>query len=175
MFAAVRESAFGPSRHFAAPLNLVAIGGIADILQHWHEMARSRMTPTIGLHFARRESQPRSTFSAAVITDADQHIVGILSERDIVRTLARNIRAAGACHLCDEAVGQVMTREVETCTPSDTIHVIMERMTTGKFRHLPVVEGGKLAGIVSIGDAVNHQLREMELESKALHEYILTA
>jgi CBS domain-containing protein len=112
---------------------------------------------------------------AAVITDADQHIVGILSERDIVRTLARNIRAAGACHLCDEAVGQVMTREVETCAPSDTIHVIMERMTTGKFRHLPVVEGGKLAGIVSIGDAVNHRLREMELESKALHEYILTA
>ena len=112
---------------------------------------------------------------AVVITDADQHIVGILSERDIVRTLARNIRAAGACHLCDEAVGQVMTRKVETCTPSDTIHVIMERMTTGKFRHLPVVEGGKLAGIVSIGDAVNYRLREMELESKALHEYILTA
>jgi CBS domain-containing protein len=112
---------------------------------------------------------------AAVITDTDQHIVGILSERDIVRTLARNIRAAGACRLCDEAVGQVMTREVETCTQSDTIHEIMERMTTGKFRHLPVVERGRLIGIVSIGDAVNYRLREMELESNALHEYILTA
>ena len=74
---------------------------------------------------------------AAVIADADQHIVGILSERDIVRTLARNIRAAGACHRCDEAVGQVMTREVETCTPSDTIHVIMERMTTASFAIFP--------------------------------------
>ena len=112
---------------------------------------------------------------AAVITDADQHIVGILSERDIVRLLARNIRVAGACRLCDEAVGQVMTREVETCTQSDTIHEIMERMTTGKFRHLPVVERGRLVGIVSIGDAVNHRLRAMETESSALHEYILAA
>ena len=112
---------------------------------------------------------------AAVITDADQHMVGILSERDIVRTLARNIRVAGACRLCDEAVEQVMTREVETCTQSDTIHEILERMTTGRFRHLPVVERGRLVGIISIGDAVNYRLRAMELESNALHEYILTA
>ena len=114
---------------------------------------------------------------AAVITDADQHIVGILSERDIVRTLARNIRVAGACRLCDEPVGQVMTREVETCTQSDTIHQIMERMTAGKFfRHLPVVERGKLVGIISIGDVVNYRLRGMEeFKSNAMHEYILTA
>ena len=112
---------------------------------------------------------------AAVITDADQHIVGILSERDIVRTLARNIRVAGPCQLCDEAVEQVMTREVETCAQSDTIHEVMERMTAGKFRHLPVVERGRLVGIISIGDVVNYRLREMELELNALHEYILTA
>jgi len=112
---------------------------------------------------------------AAVITDADQYIVGILSERDIVRLLARNVRVAGACRLCDESVGEVMTREVETCTQSDTIHEIMERMTAGKIRHLPVVERGSLVGIVSIGDVVNHRLLEMERESNALHEYILTA
>jgi CBS domain-containing protein len=112
---------------------------------------------------------------AAVIIDADQHIVGILSERDIVRLLARNIRVAGACRLCDESVGEVMTREIETCTQSDTIHEIMERMTIGKFRHLPVVEHGRLVGIVSIGDAVNYRLREMEFESNAMHEYILKA
>ncbi|MGD0334183.1 MAG: CBS domain-containing protein [Xanthobacteraceae bacterium] len=112
---------------------------------------------------------------AAVITDAEQRIVGILSERDIVRTLARNIRVADGCRLCDEPVGQVMTREVETCTQSDTVHEILERMTAGKFRHLPVVERGKLVGIVSIGDAVNHRLRAMETESNAMHEYILTA
>ena len=74
---------------------------------------------------------------AAVITDADQHMVGILSERDIVRTLARNIRVAGGCQLCDEPVGQVMTREVETCTQSDTIHGILERMTRGSFAIFP--------------------------------------
>ncbi len=112
---------------------------------------------------------------AAVITDADQHIVGILSERDIVRLLARNIRVAGACRLCDESVEQVMTREVATCAQSDTIREIMQRMTAGKFRHLPVVERGKLLGIVSIGDAVNYRLQAMEIESNALHEYILTA
>ena len=84
-------------------------------------------------------------------------------------------RVAGGCQLCDEPVGQVMTREVETCTQSDTIQEILERMTAGKFRHLPVVERGRLVGIVSIGDAVNYRLREMELESNAMHEYILTA
>jgi CBS domain-containing protein len=109
---------------------------------------------------------------AAAITDTDQHVLGILSERDIVRTLARNVRAGGACRLCDESVGQVMTREVRTCTQSDTVHEIMERMTAGKFR---VVERGRLVGIVSIGDVVNYRLQEMERESNALHEYILTA
>jgi CBS domain-containing protein len=112
---------------------------------------------------------------AAVIIDADQHIVGILSERDVVHLLAQNIRVAGACRLCDESVAEVMTREVATCTQSDTIHGIMERMTAGKFRHLPVVEHGRLVGIVSIGDVVNHRLREMQRESNAMHEYILTA
>ena len=105
---------------------------------------------------------------AAVITDADQHIVGILSERDIVRLLARNIRVAGACRLCDEFVEQVMTRKVATCAQSDTIREIMQRMTAGKFRHLPVVERGKLLGIVSIGDAVNYRLQAMEIEFECL-------
>jgi predicted transcriptional regulator len=68
-----------------------------------------------------------------------------------------------------------MTREVRTCTQSDTVLEIMERMTAGKFRHLPVVERGRLVGIVSIGDVVNYRLQEMGRESSALHEYILTA
>ena len=85
---------------------------------------------------------------AVVITGADQQVVGILSERDIARTLARNARVVGACRLCDEPIEQVMTRKVETCTVSDTVHEIMERMTEGKFRHLPVVEHGRLVGII---------------------------
>jgi len=68
-----------------------------------------------------------------------------------------------------------MTREVETCTQADTIYEIMRRMTERKFRHLPVVEHGRLVGIISIGDVVKHRIREMESESDALHQYILVA
>lgn len=112
---------------------------------------------------------------AVVITDADQLILGILSERDIVRTLAHNARVAGGCHLCDEPVEKVMTREVATCKQTDTVYDLMERMTARKFRHLPVVEDGRLAGIVSIGDVVKHRLAEMAFESNALRDYIATA
>ena len=112
---------------------------------------------------------------AVVITDADQQIVGILSERDIVRILAHNARTIGGCQLCDKLVGQVMTRDVETCTESDTVQQIMQRMTERKFRHLPVVEHGRLVGIISIGDVVKHRIRDMASESDALHQYILVA
>ncbi len=105
-----------------------------------------------------------------VVASADKQVAGILSERDIVRALAQ--RGPGALQ---EAVGQVMTRRVVTCTESDTVAALMERMTQGKFRHLPVVERGKLVGLVSIGDVVKHRLGEMEHESNALREYILTA
>ena len=105
-----------------------------------------------------------------VVAGADEQVAGILSERDIVRALAQ--RGPGALQ---EAVGQVMTRRVVTCTESDTVAALMERMTQGKFRHLPVVERGKLVGLVSIGDVVKHRLGEMEHESNALREYILTA
>jgi CBS domain-containing protein len=107
---------------------------------------------------------------AVVVAGADKQVAGILSERDIVRALAQ--RGPG---VLEEAVGQVMTRKVVTCTESDTMAALMERMTQGKFRHLPVVERGKLVGLVSIGDVVKHRLGEMEHESNALREYILTA
>jgi CBS domain-containing protein len=107
---------------------------------------------------------------AVVITGADRQVIGILSERDIVRAFA----ASGPAAL-DEQVGQVMTRKVMTCDEAETVASLMERMTQGKFRHLPVVEDGRLAGIVSIGDVVKHRLAEMENESSALREYILTA
>jgi CBS domain-containing protein len=112
---------------------------------------------------------------AVVIASADQRMEGILSERDVVRTLAHNIRTAGGCQLCDEPVKKVMTREVATCKYSDTVYNLMERMTTGKFRHVPVIEDGRLAGMVSIGDVVKHRLAEMASDSNALREYIATA
>ena len=107
---------------------------------------------------------------AVLVLGADRRLVGIISERDIVRALA----ARGAAAL-DEPVSQTMTRRVETCNEGETIGSIMERMTAGKFRHVPVVDQGRLVGIVSIGDVVKHRLQEMERESAAMRDYILTA
>ncbi|MEA2991569.1 MAG: hypothetical protein QOD40_489 [Alphaproteobacteria bacterium] len=107
---------------------------------------------------------------ALVVLGADQRIVGILSERDIVRMISERGAAA-----FDDQVGQVMTRKVATCTYDETIHSIMERMTAGKFRHVPVIELGRLAGIISIGDVVKNRIQEMEQESAAMRDYIQTA
>jgi CBS domain-containing protein len=107
---------------------------------------------------------------AALILGAAGRVVGILSERDIVRALAERGAAA-----LDQPVSQTMTRKVSTCTQNETISSIMERMTEGKFRHMPVVEQGQLVGIVSIGDVVKHRLQEMERDTAAMHDYILTA
>jgi CBS domain-containing protein len=107
---------------------------------------------------------------AALILGADHRLVGIISERDIVQAIA----ARGAAAL-DEPVSQTMTRKVETCNENEPISSIMERMTKGKFRHVPVVDQGRLAGIVSIGDVVKHRLQQMEHESAAMRDYIATA
>ena len=107
---------------------------------------------------------------AALVLGADRRIAGIISERDIVRALA--VRGAAAL---DEPISQTMTRKVETCNESESVAAIMERMTAGKFRHMPVVDQGRLLGVVSIGDIVKHRLQEMEHESGAMREYIMTA
>lgn len=107
---------------------------------------------------------------AVVVTGAEQRVVGILSERDIVRTLAERGDTA-----LKEPVSESMTRKVVTCGEAETISEIMERMTAGKFRHVPVVDQGKLVGIISIGDVVKWRLEEMERESAALRDYIRTA
>jgi CBS domain-containing protein len=107
---------------------------------------------------------------AVVIPSADHRVVGILSERDIVRALAEH----GATVLSDP-VGKVMTRDVKTCSEDNTIEELMDRMTTGKFRHMPVVQQGKLIGIVSIGDVVKSRVEEINHEAKSLRDYIQTA
>jgi CBS domain-containing protein len=107
---------------------------------------------------------------AALILGADRRIAGIISERDIVRALAERGAAA-----LEEPVSRTMTRKVETCTESEGVANIMERMTAGKFRHMPVVDQGRLVGIVSIGDIVKHRVQEMERDSVAMRDYILTA
>ena len=107
---------------------------------------------------------------AVLILGADRRVVGILSERDIVRALAE--RGAGAL---EEPVSQAMTRKVSTCNENETVSNIMERMTEGRSRHVPVVDQGQLVGIISIGDVVKHRLQVIERDSAAMHDYILTA
>ena len=104
---------------------------------------------------------------AVVILGADHRIIGILSERDIVRALAEH-----GPTVLNEPVSKVMTRDVKTCSENDTIDGLMARMTTGKFRHMPVVEQGKLIGIVSIGDVVKNRVEEIEHEAEALRDYV---
>jgi CBS domain-containing protein len=107
---------------------------------------------------------------AVVVTGAGGRVIGIVSERDVIRALGKHGDAALGLPLTE-----LMTRRVETCTPSDTISSIMGRMTAGKFRHVPVVEQDRLGGIVSIGDVVKYRLEEMEREQTALRDYIQTA
>jgi CBS domain-containing protein len=106
----------------------------------------------------------------AVLVMTGHHLEGILSERDIVRVLGER----GASVL-DEPVHAVMTRKVITCRQADTVSSLMEMMTSGKFRHLPVVEGDKVVGLISIGDIVKWRVREYENEQEALRDYIKTA
>ena len=107
---------------------------------------------------------------AVIVGDTAHPVLGILSERDIVQAIAsRGPRAL------DEPVSRSMTQKVVTCTGASAIHEIMELMTDGKFRHVPVVEGGRLSGIVSIGDIVKHRLAEVEAETRAMRDYIATA
>ena len=113
------------------------------------------IVPTANLAGAARILAERKVV-ALVVTGADRRVIGIVSERDIVQELAAHGTAALDLPLTD-----IMTRNVTTCGIGDTISSVMERMTNGKFRHLPVVEQGRLAGLVSIGDVVKHRLKEM--------------
>jgi CBS domain-containing protein len=106
----------------------------------------------------------------AVLVMSQGRMEGILSERDIVRVLSER----GAAVL-EEPVSGVMTRKVVSCRQSDTVAGIMEMMTLGKFRHLPVVEDGKVVGLISIGDIVKRRVQEYETEQEALQNYIKSA
>jgi CBS domain-containing protein len=106
----------------------------------------------------------------AVLVMSQGRMEGILSERDVVRVLGER----GAA-VMDEPVSGVMTRKVISCREKDTVSEIMETMTNGKFRHLPVVEDGKVVGLISIGDVVKWRVGEYEREQEALREYIKTA
>lgn len=101
-----------------------------------------------------------------VVSDPASHLLGVLSERDIVHSLSQYGKAA-----LDMPVSNVMTSPVVTCTPADSAKAVLQVMTERRIRHLPVVTEGRLLGIVSIGDAVGHRLRETQLEVGVLRDF----
>lgn len=113
-------------------------------------------------------SLKRKGIGALVVTDDAGGVIGILSERDVVRGLARH-----GSGVLDRRVGDLMSREVVTCGLESRVEELMRDMTMRRIRHLPVVEDGRLVGIVSIGDVVKTRLEELESETTLLREYIV--
>lgn len=107
---------------------------------------------------------------AIVVTSADGEVLGIISERDIVKAMAK-----GGAEALHDAVSKHMTAKVITATEETSVVGVMEEMTSGRFRHVPIVKGGRLSGLVSIGDVVKYRLEEIDNEREALRQYIASA
>jgi CBS domain-containing protein len=107
---------------------------------------------------------------AVLVLAPDGMVLGVLSERDIVRALVDTGRES-----LEMPLHSIMTANVHTCSPRDTVGQAMAQMTTRRIRHLPVIHDGKLAGMVSIGDLVKARIEESEREAAALKEYISAA
>ena len=102
---------------------------------------------------------------ALVVSDDGRQVLGLVSERHITRALAEH-----GSGLLDLSAADVMSKGVPTCSPDDTLRNVMAVMTKGRQRHLPVVDQGRLCGIISIGDVVKYRLEEMEVEANVLHD-----
>lgn len=107
---------------------------------------------------------------AVLVVSGDGALKGILSERDVVRSLAEN--GAGAL---DRTAADLMTSNVTTATPQTTVAAAMELMTAGRFRHVPVLDDGRLVGLVSIGDVVKAKIASAEQEVDSLRAYVVGA
>jgi CBS domain-containing protein len=105
---------------------------------------------------------------AVVVTEDGSHVLGILSERDIVRELG-----AQGVGCLTKKVAEAMTSKIVTCAPGDGADSVMQKMTDGRFRHMPVVEGGAMVGLISIGDVVKARLDELKMEKEALTGMIM--
>lgn len=105
---------------------------------------------------------------ALVLLDRRGDLAGIISERDIVRAVA-----AHDCSILDEPAETIMTRNVVTCAESDSVAAVMAVMTDGRFRHVPVMNNGRLVGLISIGDVVKNHIAEVEMEASALKTYLV--
>lgn len=104
---------------------------------------------------------------ALIVGDGEEGVAGIVSERDIVRRLA-----ADGADCLTTSVASAMTTKVMTCEPKDTAVSVLQRMTEGRFRHMPVMEDGRLTGVISIGDVVKARMSEIEMENRAMEDMI---
>lgn len=109
----------------------------------------------------------KNRIGAVVVTTSDRKISGILSERDIVRAICEE-----GADVLDSPVSEVMTASVKVCDETHTVHQLMEIMSAGRFRHLPVEKDGVLAGLISIGDVVKKRIEEVEREAEDIRNYI---
>jgi CBS domain-containing protein len=141
---------------------------VAAILKHkGYDVASVRPSATVN-EVARLLSGRR--IGGVVVQDAAEQLVGILTERDIVHAIARHGAAA-----LEMAAAQLMTRSVKTATLRTTVDEAMGMMTAGRFRHLPVIDHGALAGIISIGDVVKARIGQQEQEVDSLKAYVAGA
>lgn len=104
---------------------------------------------------------------AVVVVDSDDRICGIVSERDIVRAIADR-----GPSILEEPVSRVMTSDVKVCDEGQTVNQVMETMSSGRFRHLPVETNGKIGGMISIGDVVRMRIEQIEREAEEIKAYI---
>lgn len=140
---------------------------ISDILSHKPAKQVVTIKPEATISEAAKLLSDKG-IGAVVVSTTGEDVVGILSERDIVRELGRRGPACMA-----DTVADLMTREVATTTPEETAQSVLQTMTDGRFRHVPVMEDGRMVGLVSIGDIVSARLREMALENQAMQEMIM--
>jgi CBS domain-containing protein len=138
---------------------------VSDILSHKGGAVFTVSQATTIAEIAQQLSTRR--IGAVLIMAAPSTVTGIVSERDLVLAIARHGTAA-----LELEAGQIMTRNVVTCHPDDPIEHVMELMTSGRFRHLPVVDRDELVGLISIGDVVKARLEETRHETEALRAYI---
>ncbi len=104
---------------------------------------------------------------ALIVSESGKDVAGILSERDVVRELG-----ARGVECLDDKISTIMTKSVKNCGLSDNAVKILETMTDGRFRHMPVMVDGELAGVISIGDVVKARISEIEMENAALSDMI---
>ncbi len=139
---------------------------VVTILKQKGTQVTTVSTVTTLLDASRKLAAKR--IGAVIVSDGEGRVQGILSERDIVRAIAQ-----GGADILSAPVSDIMTRDVVTCLEDASLDDVMHTMTRGRFRHVPVVDAkGRLAGIISIGDAVKYQIGEIKLEAEAMKEYI---